>query len=199
MGSDPIAKIDPWGLADINYFDRPEDAARLKARFDRFNPSNYYTLAGHANNYWRDDRVNTRVEWVTAADAYAEMTSPENPRKYQQGKPIIAFGCNLADKEMADLARLTGAPVVYSEGFATIDQKLTLKSFANYNGETKLLSGQNNWMIAMPDGSTFNNVKSITYDEKAGIATLKFGAGEKPLGSNIPVRSRSVCVDKDKC
>jgi uncharacterized protein RhaS with RHS repeats len=194
----PIGKIDPWGLADIDYFDKPEDAV-LQQRFDLFNPTNYYTIAGHAHNYWRDDRVHTNTSWVGAEKAYAEMTSPGNPHPYQQGKPIIAFGCNLSDKEMLSLAKLAGAPVLYADGFATIDKTLTLKSYAHYDGATKTTSGQNSWQVALPDGSTSKKIDRITYNEKTGKATVVYKQGEKATGSHISVKGKTFCVDKEKC
>ena len=76
---------------------------------------------------------------------------------------------------------------------------ITVAAWAHYDNATKKVSGLSTFSMVHPNGRVINNIRSITYDKESGRATLHFKNGEKPLGSNIPIKERSACVDKSKC
>ena len=104
--NDPVNKTDPDGLVDLSYTPAADTAHTWE---DSFNPSDRFTVAGHANSQFiADQKGNALTPSQVAKDMIAKGFTPE--------KPVLLVGCetgkgenSFASKLANALAKLTGA------------------------------------------------------------------------------------------
>ncbi len=126
VNDDPVDRVDPTGEVDINFVSLFDNHGRaVHDALERFNPTNFYTIGGHAaadgGGYIQDQRgwtdKNRDFVALRAYTVYRAMFK----QGYNDGEAILAFGCHLADSSFpADLARFAKAPVIAGHGFTAI-------------------------------------------------------------------------------
>ena len=114
----PMTRVDPFGLADINKFDPIHDPTEF-AGGNAWNPAGYFSVAGHGNptNMWDGDFL------------YPDRLAKEiRANKNWRGRPVMLGGCNTANRGPTGeasfaqkLADLLGVPVVASSQFVWYD------------------------------------------------------------------------------
>jgi RHS repeat-associated protein len=196
--NDPINKVDPDGLSDLNLF-RPSD--RLYQGAEDFEPDNevpeIYTITAHwanPNGGARDGRPNGSGLALTP-EQLLKVAMENKGNKYTKGTTIFLLICNAAHRNYASkLAELSGGRVIAATGL------VTMPSTRVYEGETgkpyesdgrpvnmRFKAGAGQFVVFSPSGKTSEAFSKATYNPKTGVITFK---SEAVTGSLVERRKK---------
>jgi hypothetical protein len=205
---DPTNGSDPTGLVDINFSSTAANHGEaVHDLLDQFNPTNFYTVGGHADaaggGFIQDQRNWTAQSRDFVALRAWDVYSVMHDSGYKDGRTVIAFGCHLGDSQFgADLARYAHASVITGHGFTAIStvkgnsSQIMMIAKENYDATTGRAFGPaTTFNLISPGGKISAPIESIVFDKSTGKAVLHYAT---QTGSHISKRE-SVCVDKEKC
>ena len=202
---DPINRVDPSGLSDLNLFN-PEEGAYAAA--EALDAPGFFTITGHGGpNGLRDDRAAERGPMLNAQ----RLLSAARDAGLESGQRILLAGCNCASDRFAQrLADLSGSQVYAANGFvmypSTNDRDPSDDHPAYQPGnsfrirvrESRAGDGEARGFVRFSpngQGTSGPTIRSISVDPRAGTATVRYAP---ETGTRIG-RTVTACIDKDKC
>jgi RHS repeat-associated protein len=205
VGNDPLNRVDPTGLSDLNLFN-PE--AGQYAAADAFDAPGLFTITGHGGpNGLRDDRGTARGPMLNAD----RLLSAARGAGLREGQGILLAGCNCASDSFAQrLAILSGSDVYAANGFvmypSTNDSNPSDDTPAYQPGnafsirvmEDRSGGGEERGFVRFtPNGqaSSGPGIRSISVNPRTGMATARYA----PVTGSRLGQTVTRCVDKDKC
>lgn len=184
--NDPINKIDPSGLADLNLF-APSDIWYDYANSFDLSDSIFTVMAHGFTNGLIQDARNGQKSVIDANQLLVIMR--ENG--YVDGQPIVITSCNCGRGSIPEqLARLTGSMVFFADGYVSFrpaefaDGDKILRSFIVRKDYTA--ASQGSWWVINSAGQT-SRIGQALVDGENGLAFQFRNPHPNPTVNGVPV------------
>jgi hypothetical protein len=201
VGNDALNRGDPLGLAELSFMhdSDPKGTEGMSDEADAFD-SPYYDIASHGTE--GHPAIYDNGTWGNTIRPEALAAQIQTPNHSANYSAILLAACHIGDWYAQRLADASKKPVLFTSGRTMYSStrapsgEIASVTIAAQGGRFHA----NYFRVAVPSGTTSSlssrEIKSITYDTKTGMATIK--SADSETGTRLQ-RTESVCANRDKC